>query len=189
MSEAKPDLSHLGELAAGLSPHQHLCFIYETQEEQFAAAVPFLRSSLERGEKCLFVADKNSGAAVLNALRRAGTDVDRHERSGALVFANKPFVKSGRFDPDWCIGFLSKSMQEPSDGRLSGMKTWLGEMTWALAEAIAPEILIEFEAKVNHFVRDHDVRVLPIQPPTVFGGAHSGDHSYSPDCRLWRDYL
>ena len=33
-------------------------------------------------------------------------------------------------------------------------------MTWALGEDIAPESLIEYEAKLNHFVRDHDVRVL-----------------------------
>jgi hypothetical protein len=50
VGDAKPDLSRLGELAAGLGLHQHLCFIYETQEEQFAAALPFLRSGLERGE-------------------------------------------------------------------------------------------------------------------------------------------
>jgi signal transduction histidine kinase len=160
MGDAKPVLSRLAELAAGLSLHQHLCFIYETQEEQFAAALPFLRSGLERGEKCLFVADENSGSAVLNALGRAGTDVGRYQRSGALILANKPFVMSGRFDPDWCIGFLSKSIEEGKDGVLSGMKTWLGEMTWALAEEIAPEIQIEFEAKVNHFVRDHPVRAL-----------------------------
>jgi signal transduction histidine kinase len=160
VSDAKPDLSRLGQLASGLGLHQHLCFIYETQEEQFAAALPFLRSGLERGEKCFFVADENSGAAVLNALRKAGTDVDRHLRSGALILANKPYVKPGRFDPDWCIGFLSKSIQGAGDDRFSGVRTWLGEMTWALAEETEPETLIEFEAKVNHFVRDHDVRAL-----------------------------
>jgi signal transduction histidine kinase len=160
MGDAKPDLSRLGELAAGLGPHQHLCIIYETQEEQFAAALPFLRSGLERGEKCLFVADENSGAAVLNALRKAGTDVDHHLRSGALILANKPSVKPGRFDPDWWIDFLSQSIQGIGDHKFSGMRTWLGEMTWALAEEIAPETLIEFESKVNQFVRDHDVRAL-----------------------------
>ena len=41
VGDVKPDLSRLGELAAGLGLRQHLCFIYETQEEQFAAAVPF----------------------------------------------------------------------------------------------------------------------------------------------------
>ena len=40
------------------------------------------------------------------------------------------------------------------------MRTWLGEMTWALVEGTTPETLIEFEAKVNNFVRDHPVRAL-----------------------------
>ena len=43
---------------------------------------------------------------------------------------------------------------------MSGVSTWLGEMTWAVAEETAPETLIEFEAKINYFVRDHDVRTL-----------------------------
>jgi signal transduction histidine kinase len=96
----------------------------------------------------------------LNALRRTGTDVDRHQRSGALILANKPGVKSGDFDPDRFIGNLSESIQGAGDGTFAGIKTWLGEMTWALAEQTSPETLIEFEAKVNHFVRDHDVRAL-----------------------------
>src|ERR1044071_8409863 len=33
-------------------------------------------------------------------------------------------------------------------------------MTWALGEETAPEKLIEYEAKLNHFVRDNDFRVL-----------------------------
>ena len=85
VSGTKPDLSRLAELAGGIGLHEHLCLIYDTQEEQFAAALPFLRSGLERGEKCLFVADENSGSAVLNALGRDGTDVARYQRSGALI--------------------------------------------------------------------------------------------------------
>ena len=56
MSDAKRDLSRLAELAGGLGLHQHLCLIYHTQEEQFAAALPYLRAGLERGERCLYIA-------------------------------------------------------------------------------------------------------------------------------------
>ena len=110
VSEAKPDLSRLGELAGGLGLHEHLCLIYETQEEQFASALPYLRSGLERRERCLYIADENSGTAVLDALRKEGTDVDRHLRSGALILAGKQetYLKHGRFDPDWWIRFLSQ---------------------------------------------------------------------------------
>jgi hypothetical protein len=58
VSEHKPDLSRLADLASGIGLHEHCCLIYETEEEQFAAALPFLRSGLDRGEKCLFVADE-----------------------------------------------------------------------------------------------------------------------------------
>ena len=159
MADVKPELSRLGELAAGLRPHQHLCFIYETQEERFASAVPFLGSGLERGEKCLYVADEHNGPALLEALRKTGTDVNRYLRGGALLLATKPYAASDS-DPDEWIGVLSQSIEGAGDDRFSGMKTWLGEMTWALAEKTAPETLIEFEAKVNHFIRDHEVKAL-----------------------------
>jgi two-component system, chemotaxis family, sensor kinase Cph1 len=62
VSDAQTDHSRLAELAANLGLHQHLCLIYETPEEQFAAALPYLRTGLERGEKCLYVGDENSVA-------------------------------------------------------------------------------------------------------------------------------
>ena len=31
--------------------HQHLCIVYETAAEQFAAVVPFIHLGLERGER------------------------------------------------------------------------------------------------------------------------------------------
>ncbi len=161
MSNPKPDLSRLAELAGGVSLHEHLCLIYETQEEQLAAALPFLRVGLERRERCVYLADENQTATVLEALRKAGTDVDRYVRSRALIMARKQetYLAHGRFDPDWMIRFLSALRDEEGDGKFSGLRI-LGEMTWVLEEDTAPDILVEYEAKLSRFVRDHDVRVL-----------------------------
>jgi DcmR-like sensory protein len=100
--DPKPDLSHLGELAAGMGLQQHLCLIYDTQQQQFAAALPYLRAGLERRERCLDIADENKGAAVLDALWKTGSGVDRHLRSGALIFPGKQetYLKPGCFHPD-----------------------------------------------------------------------------------------
>jgi signal transduction histidine kinase len=86
-------------------------------------------------------------------------DVDHYMTTGALIMAGKQetYLEHGRFDPDSWIRFLSQATHE---GKFSGLRTLVGEMTWALGEDIAPDSLIEYEAKLNYFVRDHDARVL-----------------------------
>lgn len=162
MGDAQADYSRLAELVRGLGVHQHLCLIYDTQEEQFAAALPYLRTGLERGEKCLYIVDENTAAAVVDALRKGGTDVDRYLRSGALTITDKQetYLKQGRLDPDWMIGFLTQSIAEAEAARFSGQRTVLGEMTWALGASNGTDNLIEYESKLNRFVRDHDTRLI-----------------------------
>jgi KaiC/GvpD/RAD55 family RecA-like ATPase len=153
VSDPKPDLSRLAALAGGVGLHEHYCLIYETEEEKFAAAVPYLRAGLKRGERCLYVADEDSRVAVLDALERAGTDVDRYLRTGALFIASSPeiFLENGRFDPDLALRSLSQATREEGVGEFSGLRTILGEMTWALERDVSPDTLIEFEAKVKAF--------------------------------------
>jgi PAS domain S-box-containing protein len=162
MGEARPDLSSLGELAAAIGLHEHRCLIYENEEQQFASALPFLTAGLQQNERCLYIADENSETAVLGALRKAGTDVDHFLHSGALVLTGKreTYLRLGHFDPDLWIQFLAQSIQQAGDGRFSGLRTLLGEMTWALGRETPCESVIEYEAKLNYFVRDHEVRVL-----------------------------
>ena len=37
-----------------LGPYDHQSLIYETQEDRFAVAIPFIRIGLDRGEKCIW---------------------------------------------------------------------------------------------------------------------------------------
>lgn len=162
MGDAHGDYSRLAEVVSKLGLHEHLCVIYDTQEEQFAAALPYLRTSLERGEKCLYIVDENTAAAVLDALGKGGTDVDRYLRSDALTIANKEetYLEQGRFEPDWMISFLTEATAEAGAARFSRVRTILAEMTWALGTSNSTAKLIEYESKLNQFFRDHDARAL-----------------------------
>jgi len=51
-----------------LGPRDRLCSIYESQQEHFAVAVSFIRIGLDRGEKCVYIADNGS----LGDVRQAG---------------------------------------------------------------------------------------------------------------------
>ena len=60
-----------------LGPHDHLCSIYESPQEHYAVAIPFIRIGLDRGEKCIYIADDGTVGDVRQAIQSDGIDVDR----------------------------------------------------------------------------------------------------------------
>jgi GAF domain-containing protein/predicted DNA binding protein len=138
----------------------HLALIYENQAEQFAAAVPFIRQGLRRGERCLYVADENSRAEVVSALRAGGVDVDAALDSGALSIYSKQdtYLREGKFDPDDMIEFLADAIDEATE-TYEALRI-AGEMTWVFGESPDMEDLIEYEGKVNRLMPEEDCIAL-----------------------------
>src|ERR1700692_4920399 len=102
MSEPLSDPSQLSNVLRALEIHQHLCVIYETREQQLAVTVPFLKIGLERGDKCLYVADENTATSILDAMQSEGVDTDAAVKKGMLAVVNKgrEYLRKGYFDPD-----------------------------------------------------------------------------------------
>lgn len=144
-----------------LTIHDHLCLIYETQAEQFAALVPFISIGLERGEQCVYIADDNTAQIVLEALQAGGIDTDAAIRSGALAIISKreAYLKQGYFDPDWMIRFLIETTEAAKAAGFSALRA-TGEMTWALGSDVGVERLIEYEAKLNRFFPQYDALAI-----------------------------
>lgn len=178
--------------------HDHLCLIYETKEEQFAVIVPFIRFGLERGERCVYIADENTARVVSDLLRSHGIDVDSALRSGALIIAEKQeaYLKQGYFDPDWMIRFLKKATDEAKAAGYSGLRV-TGEMTWALGGDPGVERLMEYESKLNDLFLDNDIvaicqynrsrfspdvirDVLRTHPLVIYGGMICRNEYYVP---------
>ncbi|SEP62094.1 MEDS domain-containing protein [Natrinema salaciae] len=138
------------------SSYDHLALLYETQAEQFATAIPYVTQGLERGERCLYIADENDVETILAALRDAGVDVDGALESGALTVhtAQESYLRNGAFDPDDMIAFLSDAIDEAATD-YEGLRI-TGEMTWVFGDDPPLEKLIEYEAKLNRFLPDAD---------------------------------
>jgi hypothetical protein len=62
--EAGSDGPRLLDVLVQVGLHDHICLIYESQEEQLAMPVPSIRMGLERGEKCIFVAPEKKPQAM-----------------------------------------------------------------------------------------------------------------------------
>ena len=161
MADAHPDYSRLAELAAGVGLHEHLCLIYDTQEEQFAAAVPYLKRGLERGEKCLIFADEKTATSFLDGLHRLGLHADQYLRNGALAITHKreTDLQQGRFDPDWWIGYVNQAVVEAGTAKFSGLRI-LADMNWALRASNSTYKFNEYESTLNYFVAEHDARII-----------------------------
>jgi PAS domain S-box-containing protein len=151
MQASYSDNPHFIEAVKSIAPHEHLCLIYLSREEQFAAIGPSLEIGLERRERVLYIADGNSAVAVRDAMVETGIDVDRYGRDGTFVIVagrQDMYIKPGFFHPDWSVRFLSHQEDEARAAGFSGIR-FIGEMSWAIGDDSDSARLIEYEAKVN----------------------------------------
>lgn len=159
MTEQKLTTNHRDLVSAieKVTAHDHLCLIYENQEEQFAAIVPFISVGLKRHEKCVYICDDNSSEVVLSALRTGGIDIDTAIKSGDFTIITKrdAYLKNGYFDPDEMIEFLKQETLATKKAGYSALRV-TGEMTWILGGEPGTDRLIEYEAKLNIFFPEYD---------------------------------
>lgn len=136
-----------------LGPGDHLCCLYETEEEHRAVLTPFLRQGLERGEKVLYIVDARTAEAVIGYLRDEGLDAESYLDRGQLTIltADEAYLKQGVFDPDGMIALLRTETEQALAEGYAALRV-TGEMSWALRGLPGSERLIEYEAKLNEFL-------------------------------------
>lgn len=135
-----------------LGPGDHLCCIYETDEEHQQLITPYMISGLERNEKVFYIVDARTAETVLGYLRDAGVTVEPYLESGqlALLAADDSYMRTGVFDPDGMIRLLRDETSQALEEGFSALRV-TGEMSWALKGLPGSERLIEYEAKLNEF--------------------------------------
>ncbi len=140
----------------------HFALLYEDQAEQFASVLPFIAEGLERGERCLYVADDNSREDVLAALRDYDIDIDAALESGALTVdtAAETYRRTGEFDRASMMEFWEDELEEAkATGGYSGLRA-AAEMTWMLEGDLSADELAEYEALLNPLYEDEDFVVM-----------------------------
>lgn len=137
---------------ADLGPGDHLCCLYETEEEHRSVLTPFLRHGLERGEKVLYIVDARTAGTILDYLRDDGLDVEPCLARGQLVILTRDdaYTRGGVFDPDGMIDLLRTETERSLAEGYSALRV-TGEMTWALRGLPGSERLMEYENRLNEF--------------------------------------
>jgi signal transduction histidine kinase len=78
------------------SDASHFALLYQSHQERLDAALSFIQVGLERGERCLYVADESSAEEVATALGGLGVDVAAaRERDQLRITAEKEVIPDG----------------------------------------------------------------------------------------------
>ncbi|WP_081655595.1 MEDS domain-containing protein [Halopiger goleimassiliensis] len=184
--------------------NDHFAHIYETPEEKFEAAVPFVRHGLERGERIMYVVDQSSEADVRAALREGGIDVDAALESGALSFntVDETYLRNGSFDVDEMIEFYGDTVAEAT-AEYEALRI-VAEMSWIEDDETSIEKFMEYEQKINALFAeseslaicqyDRDLfapevirTVVQTHPHLIYDGAACHNFYYTPPEEFFGD--
>jgi len=144
-----------------LGPHDHFCSIYESPEEHYAVAIPFMQMGLDRGEKCIYIADDGTVDEVRQIMESEGIDVERATASNALVVATKEqaYLKHGSFDPDWMFTFWKEATDSAMSEGFSALRA-TGETEWVVRGGRGLERWMEYESRLTHALSENNCSAL-----------------------------
>ena len=141
----------LGFSGLTASVGDHIGHFYQTHEEWQQVLIPYLKTGLEAGDKCVYLMRPNPDwRGLREALAAAHIDLATALASGQLV------LDEGRATPEELREWFTSVIAETS-GRFRLLR-WGGDMTWSLRQTSTSERLMVWESMCNTFAN----------PPAVF---------------------
>ena len=197
---------HHWPMEASYRQGEHICSLYETEEEQLSVAADYLADGLRAGERVLYVAESREAIERFRrALKAVGIDAAARAQRGALVEAThaEAHLASGSFDCERMLALLNEALESAQNDGFTGLRT-CGDMSWLLQDAPGAEQVVEYEAHLNRFFHgvrgagmcQYDRRRLPehfidhalsTHPAVIVDGRHKPNPYYrSPELAVAR---
>lgn len=189
-----------------LHPGDHVCSVYETDEQLATTVAGFLADGLARKERCWYVPSAaDELPAIRKALERRGIDVAAETRRSALQLldSNDTYTVLGGFDPEETMRVFSEAIETALSDGFNGFRA-AAEMSWALDVADGAEAVITYEALLRMLFANspatglclYDKRRMPLQvlngallthPIVESAGDFMPNDAYDPDVKVLAD--
>jgi anti-anti-sigma factor len=133
-----------------LAPGDHVCWIFDDDEQCRAAMARFVAAGLDAGQKVLYVTERLLPAAVI-----AGLAAQDALAAGQLQVctADELYLPDGRFDPARTIDALAAHVDRAARDGYAGLRV-VADMAWARRDPPGVMHLARFEAQVNKLFLD-----------------------------------
>lgn len=139
----------------------HLTSIYQNKEQQFSVAVPFIMDGLTNNNKCVYVINENSKEEIIFEFENAGFNVNDYiaRKQLEILTAEETYLKDGYFGVEKILNFIEKTNENAMKEGYAGLRG-TGEMSWSLKNSPMDEQLIEYEVRLNKFLKDKTILLL-----------------------------
>ena len=188
-----------------LHPGDHVCALYETDEQLATTVAGFLADGLARNERCWYVPYADEVGAIRKALQRRGIDVDAETKRSALhlLDSSDTYTVHGGFDPEETMRVFSEAIETALSDGFNGFRA-AAEMSWALDVADGAEAVITYEALLRMLFANspatglclYDKRRMPLRvlngallthPILESAGGFVSNGAYDPEVRVLAD--
>jgi hypothetical protein len=147
-SEILKDNSHT--FLKGLKLRDHLCLLYENQDDWLTSIVPFIQFTLEHSHKFIYAADHHTQDDLIQMFSSSGLDIEKYITTGQFLYIStwQIYAPDGCFKPDRTINLLIEEIKKAIEQGYSALSV-TGEMSWALKDIEGSQRLLEYESKLN----------------------------------------
>lgn len=170
MSAESPGAADPVTFAGGvLDRYRHVCAFVNGGAEVDAVLDPFVRDSVDAGDRLVYLVDTAAPAEPLGRLRRLGYDpaaLLRHGLCEVRTWA-ETYLRTGDFDQADMLGLLDGMLGATEEPRIR----LVADMGWAATQEDVGEQLIEFEARANFLHARHRHVVICAYDTREFDGA------------------
>jgi hypothetical protein len=154
-----------------LGEARHVCAFFHSREDEYRVTLPFVKDGLECGDKALHIVDPARRVDHLQRMTSWGMDTVAAQQSGQFELHDwsDTFFRDGPFDPDRQLALLEAVL---NSGRQQGfpVSRYVAHAEWALQKGATVDLLLEFEARVNHMWPRNADTVICTYDLAQFGG-------------------
>ncbi len=149
----------------------HVCAFFRNKDDEFRTLTPFILEGLAAGEKAIHVVNTGLREGYRRRMTAAGADVDALERSGQLQVISWPTSpRRGTIDRPATLKMIDQVLRAAGESGYPRTRI-IGEMDWAVRDAIPADELVALEAQLHDVYARHPVWVVCAYDLTHFGSA------------------
>ena len=134
---------------------EHICAVFDTEEQYLAIAAEYVADGLLSGEQVLYVCQSDAAVhAFRAALRNLGINVEAVRKRGALIESTHAaaHLATGRFDCERMLTLLNDAVETALNSGFTGLRA-CGDMSWLLVQPEGADQALEYRGATQ--------RVLP----------------------------